>query len=63
MALQDAAEWYGVNDVTIYRMLRRGRLSRHKRDGDKRTWLIVEELEQRFRPRPVDATSPADPPA
>ncbi len=54
MALQDAAKWYGVNEVTIYRLLRAGRLSRHKRDGDKRTYLKVDELELRLRPRPVE---------
>ena len=54
LPIQDAARWYGVNEVTLYRLLRRGLLSRHKRAGDKRTWLKLDELEHHLRPRLVD---------
>lgn len=53
LPLQEAAEWYGVAQSTLYQMLSKGQLTRHKRDGDKRTYLKVTELEGRLRPRPT----------
>jgi len=52
LPLQAAAEHYGVDQSTIYRLLSRGELTRHKRRGDKRTYLKVEELERLLRPQP-----------
>jgi hypothetical protein len=66
MPLQDAARWYGVNEVTLYRLLRDrpgkpAELTRHKRKGDKRTWLVIDELERTLRPERVQP--PADQPS
>lgn len=54
MPIQDAAEWYAVDPSTLYRMIRSGRLTRNKRSGDKRTYLLVAELERELRPKPVE---------
>jgi predicted DNA-binding transcriptional regulator AlpA len=50
----DAAKWYGISQATIFRLLAEGELPRHRREGDRRTWLSVEELERLLRPRPTE---------
>ena len=54
LPLQEAATWYDVNPATLYRMLRASKLTRHRRSGDKRTYLAVAELERELRPKPVE---------
>jgi predicted site-specific integrase-resolvase len=54
LPLQDAAEWYGVDPSTLYRLLKKGDLTRHRRQGDKRTYLATTELEEKLRPKPVE---------
>jgi hypothetical protein len=54
LPLQQAAEWYEVNESTLYRLMAHGELTRHRRRGDKRTWLATQQLEELFRPKPVD---------
>lgn len=51
LSLAEAAKWYGVGQTTLYRLLSEGKLKRYQREGDKRTWLKVDELEERLRPR------------
>jgi len=55
LPLQEAARWYDVNVATLYRLLTRGVLTRHRRQGDKRTYLLVKELERELRPRPTES--------
>jgi predicted DNA-binding transcriptional regulator AlpA len=54
LPLADAAKWYGISQATIFRLLAEGKLRRHRREGDRRTWLSVEELERLLRPRPTE---------
>ncbi len=54
LPLQEAAAWYAVDPSTLYRLMKAGRLTRHRRLGDKRTYLKIEELERALRPQPVD---------
>lgn len=52
LTLQAAAEWYDIGRSTLRQMADRGRLTKHWRKGDKRLWLLVEELERELRPQP-----------
>ena len=54
MPIQEAASWYGVDVSTLYRLIRQRKLTRHRRSGDKRTYLRIEELERELRPQSVD---------
>jgi predicted DNA-binding transcriptional regulator AlpA len=53
LPLGEAARWYGISEATVYRLLTDAKLKRYRREGDRRTWLSVEELESLLRPRPA----------
>lgn len=52
MSVREATEWYEISKATLWRLLQEGQLHRHRRPRDRRTYLSVEELEQKLRPRP-----------
>jgi predicted DNA-binding transcriptional regulator AlpA len=54
LTLREAAEQYAVSEATLWRLLARRKLTRHKREGDKRTYIAVSQLEEVLRPKPVD---------
>jgi hypothetical protein len=49
----EAVRYYGVGRASLFTFLREGKLQRYRREGDRRTWLSVEELERLLRPRPA----------
>jgi hypothetical protein len=53
LSLAEAAEWYDIGNSTLRKLVVEGRLTRHRRQADKRLYLKVEELERELRPRPV----------
>ncbi len=54
LTLAEAAAHYAVAKSTLRKLADAGRLTKHFREGDKRLWFLVEELEGRFRPRPAE---------
>jgi predicted site-specific integrase-resolvase len=56
--IQAAAAEYGVAVETLYRMLRRGQLTRFRRPGDRRTFLDRDELNRVFQYRPEPPEEP-----
>jgi hypothetical protein len=53
--LRDAIVEYRTSDDTLFRLIRLGILTRHKRPSDRRTWLLREQLDAHFgMPKPVD---------
>jgi hypothetical protein len=52
--LRDAMRVYRVSDDTLFRLIRLGRLRKHKRPFDRRTWLERCQLEELFGvPKPA----------
>ena len=51
--LAKAAEEFGVNQATIYRYLKAGRLKRYQRAMDRKTYIDRLELRRLITPRVV----------
>lgn len=51
LPIQEAAKLYQVSDDTLYRAIAAGKLTRYRREMDKKTWLKRSELEALFKPR------------
>jgi excisionase family DNA binding protein len=52
LTLEEAAEWYDIGNSTLRKLAAAGQLTKHRRRGDKRLYLKVEELERELRPQP-----------
>lgn len=51
LPIKEAAKLYKVSEDSLYRLLAAGRLTRYKREMDKRTWLKRSELDEFFTPK------------
>jgi len=53
--LQQAAGEFGVNPASLYRYLKRGKLTRYRRELDQKTYIDRAELRAllEFRPAPL----------
>jgi predicted site-specific integrase-resolvase len=54
LVMAEAARHYGIGRTRLFAFVRDGKLRRYRREGDRRTWLSVEELERLLRPRPEE---------
>jgi hypothetical protein len=54
LPIQEAAKEYKVSTDTLYRLLAMGRLTKFRREFDKRTWVKRSELDVIFRPKRVE---------
>jgi hypothetical protein len=52
LPLAEAPRHYGIGRTRLFEFVRDGKLKRYRREGDRRTWLAVAELEELLRPRP-----------
>jgi excisionase family DNA binding protein len=53
MTVAEATDTYRVSQATIYKLMREGRLTRHRRGGDRHNYLEIAELDRELgRPRP-----------
>ena len=52
LTLAEATDRYKVSQASLYRLMAKGHLTRHKRAADRRVYLLVDELDQLFRLRP-----------
>jgi len=53
MPIKEAATFYRTSQHTLYRLLAAGRLTRYRREFDKKTWLKRSELDAIFKPKQV----------
>jgi predicted site-specific integrase-resolvase len=53
ISLDDAADEFGVNRVTIFRYLRSGRLRRYKRAMDRKTYVDRQQIARLLKLRVV----------
>ena len=60
VSIQVAASEYGVSQVTLYRLLRQGKLKRYEREGSRRTWLDRDQLEELFQYREKRSKDPQE---
>jgi hypothetical protein len=56
-SIDEARREYQVGRNLLFRFLKEGKLTRYKREGDRRTLLSRQELDRLFTPRPVDRHS------
>lgn len=56
-SIDEARREYQVGRNLLFRLLKEGKLTRYKREGDRRTLLSRQELDRLFTPRPVDRRS------
>jgi hypothetical protein len=54
LPIQEAARTYRTSQHTLYRLLAAGKLTRYRREMDKKTWLKCSELDAIFKPKAVD---------
>jgi excisionase family DNA binding protein len=52
--IEEVAQDHGVSSDTLYRLLRRGVLSRYRRTGDRRTYLDEEEVRKALGFRKIE---------
>jgi predicted DNA-binding transcriptional regulator AlpA len=52
LTVAEAIERYKVSQASLYRLMAEGRLTRHKRTADRRVYLLMDQLDQLFKPRP-----------
>ena len=55
--IEEVARDHGVSSDTLYRLLRRGVLSRYRRTGDRHTYLDEEEVRKALGFRKVEPLS------
>jgi hypothetical protein len=55
LTMQEAARRYGLSERKLFQLLAGAVLTRHRRAGDRRTYLEVAELERALTPARVDA--------
>ncbi len=51
LPIKEAAKTYKTSDDTLRRLLAAGKLTRFRRDYDKRIWLKRSELDAAFKPK------------
>jgi hypothetical protein len=54
LPIQEAARAYRTSTDTLYKLLAAGRLTKYRRDFDKRTWVKRSELDVIFKPKRVE---------
>ncbi len=50
LPVQEAADLYGVSGRSLFLLMAQGRLTRHRRASDRRTFCSIEELDRLFKP-------------
>ncbi len=59
-SIDEARREYQVGRNLLFRLLKEGKLTRYKREGDRRTLLSRQELDRLFTPHPADRRSPPE---
>lgn len=54
LSIDEARREYQVGRNLLFRVLKEGKLTRYRREGDRRTLLSLKELDRLFTPRPAD---------
>ena len=58
-SIDEARMVYQVGRNLLFRLLKEGKLTRYKREGDRRTLLSRQELDRLFTPHPADRRLPS----